>query len=68
MSKAYWSLATIIFTAFYLDHSQNEYLGTYFSQKLQQNVTKLKMCLEIVQGLLAQSELEEEECSDEEWQ
>lgn len=48
MSKAYWQLATIIFTAFYLDHSQNEFLGTYFSQKLQTSVNKLKMCLEIV--------------------
>ena len=31
LSKSYWQLATLIFTAFYLDHSQNEYLATYFS-------------------------------------
>ena len=34
--KAYWSLANLIFTAFYLDHSQNTYLSNYFAQKLQQ--------------------------------
>ena len=32
--KAYWSLANLIFTAFYLDHSQNSYLSNYFAQKL----------------------------------
>ena len=29
--KASWQLATLIFTAFYLDHSQNDYLSLYFS-------------------------------------
>ena len=57
MSQAHWQLAILIFTAFYLDHSQNEYLGTYFSMRLQQSVYKLKMCLDIVQGLLTKSEL-----------
>ena len=33
-NKIYWQLATLIFTAFYLDHSQNEYLGDYFAQRL----------------------------------
>jgi len=31
LSKAYWQTATLIFTAFYLDHSQNDYLSLYFS-------------------------------------
>ena len=46
--KANWQLATLIFTAFYLDHSQNSYLGIYFAQKLQENVQRLKISLEIV--------------------
>ena len=57
LSKAYWQLATLIFTAFYLDHSQNDYLSDYFAQRLQQNVTRLKLCLDIVQGLLTKSEI-----------
>ena len=67
LSKAYWQLATLIFTAFYLDHSQNEWLGSYFGGRLQQNVMKLKTCLEIVQGLLTKSDLiaTEEEDADE---
>ena len=31
---AYWHLAKLIFTAFYLDHTQNEYLMTYFDKTL----------------------------------
>ena len=31
LSKVYWQLATLIFTAFYLDHSQNDYLSDYFA-------------------------------------
>ena len=67
LSKAYWQIATFIFTAFYLDHSQNEYLSTYFAQRLQTNVKSLKLCLEIVQGLLTKSEIianEDEEQED----
>ena len=66
-NKIYWQLATLIFTAFYLDHSQNDYLSNYFSQRLQTSVQRLKMSLEIVQGLLARSEImanEEEENED----
>lgn len=57
--KAYWQLATLIFTAFYLDHSQNEYLGKFFAHKLQTNISKLKMCLDIVQQLLSETEIEQ---------
>ena len=57
--KAYWQLATLIFTAFYLDHSQNEYLSKFFAQKLQTNISKLKMCLDIVQHLLSETEIEQ---------
>ena len=70
--KAYWSLANLIFTAFYLDHSQNTYLSNYFAQKLQQNVQRLKISLEIVQGLLTKAELlgayeeEDEDCVNQE--
>ena len=67
LSKAYWQLTSLIFTAFYLDHSQNQYLSDYFAQRLQTNVIKLKQCLQIVQGLLAKSEViatEEEEQED----
>ena len=32
--NAYWQLAKLIFTAFYLDHTQNEYLMTYFDKSL----------------------------------
>jgi len=34
LRKTYWQLVTLIFTAFYLDHSQNDYLSQYFSQKV----------------------------------
>ena len=37
-NKIYWQLATLIFTAFYLDHSQNEFLSDYFAQRLQNSV------------------------------
>ena len=57
MSKAYWQLATLIFTAFYLDHTQNDYMSNYFSQRLQQNINKLMLSLEIVQSVFSKSEL-----------
>ena len=47
-----------------LDHSKNEYLSDYFAQKLQTNVQRLKLCLDIVQGLLAQSELMKDNFDD----
>ena len=31
LMNAYWQLANLIFTAFYLDHSQNSYLSTFFA-------------------------------------
>ena len=65
--KASWQLATLIFTAFYLDHSQNDYLSLYFSQKLQTNINKLMLSLEIVQSVLSKSELlanEDDESGD----
>ena len=35
VQNMYWQLTTLVFTAFYLDHSQNDYLGIFFAQKLQ---------------------------------
>ena len=66
LSKAYWQIATLILTAFYLDNSQNEYLADFFSQKLQKNISKLLLCMNIVQSLLGKSEvLQNEEDEDE---
>ena len=56
-SKAYWELAFLIFTAFYLDHSQNDYLAHFFASRLQQNVAKFKIALDVVQGLLSRAEI-----------
>ena len=51
-SKAYWELASLIFTAFYLDHSQNDYLAQFFASRLQQNILKFKIALDVVQSVL----------------
>ena len=70
LSKAYWQTATLILTAFYLDHSQNEYLADFFSQKLQKSISKLLLCMNIVQSLLGKSEViqtEEEEEAEALW-
>ena len=56
-SKAYWELAFLIFTAFYLDHSQNDYLAVFFASKLQQNILKFKIALDVVQSLLSRAEI-----------
>ena len=56
-SRAYWELASLIFTAFYLDHSQNDYLAHFFASRLQQNILKFKIALDIVQSLLSRAEI-----------
>lgn len=56
-SKAYWELAFLIFTAFYLDHSQNDYLAHFFASRLQQNILKFKIALDVVQSLLSKAEI-----------
>ena len=48
-SKAYWDFVAVIFTAFYLDHSQNTYLSHFFASKLQTNILKFKIALDLVQ-------------------
>ena len=47
----------LIFTAFFMDHLQNEYLGTYFSDKVNKDIFKLKHSLEIVQSFLSVCEI-----------
>ena len=56
-SRAYWELASLIFTAFYLDHSQNDYLAHFFASRLQQNILKFKIALDVVQSLLSRAEI-----------
>ena len=56
-TSAYWDLAKLIFTAFYLDHSQNTFLGDYFTLSLQQNISNFKVALDIVQSLLSTAEI-----------
>lgn len=57
---AYWQLVYLIFSAFYLDHKQNDYLNDFFTSKVTQDVCKLKYTLEIVQSLLSRSEITKE--------
>ena len=63
-SKGYYQLLYLIFTAFYIDHSQNRWLGTYFGQELQTNILSVKHALDIVQSLLSKSEITMEVPSD----
>ena len=56
-ASAYWELVKLIFTAFYLDHSQNTFLGDYFTLSLQQNISNFKVALDIVQSLLSTAEI-----------
>ena len=56
-SRAYWELVSIIFTAFYLDHSQNSYLGNFFASRLQTNILKFKIALDLVQQTLSKAEI-----------
>ena len=56
-ASAYWELVKLIFTAFYLDHSQNTFLGNYFTLNLQQNISNFKVALDIVQSLLSNADL-----------
>ena len=46
---SYWELLKLIFTAFYLDHSQNAFLANFFALNLQQNIQNFKVALDIVQ-------------------
>jgi hypothetical protein len=46
--QAGWQLVFVIFAAFFIDHSQNEFLRTYFTNQVTKDVIKLKYTLEIV--------------------
>jgi hypothetical protein len=59
--SAYWQLTFLIFSAFFLDHTQNEYLAFYFSNKINKDVISLKYTLEIVQQLLDNSQITKQE-------
>ena len=50
--KAYWQLYYLIFTAFFLDHGQNELLTNYFTINLPQHILNFKHALDIVQSIL----------------
>ena len=46
--KAYWQLYYLVFSAFFIDHSQNELLINYFTITLPQNMLNFKHALDIV--------------------
>lgn len=58
--KAYWQLYFVIFTAFFVDHSQNEFLQQYFNFELKAHISNLKHALDIVQSLLQKSQITEQ--------
>ena len=50
-----------MFSAFYIDHSQNEFLQHYFVNELPSCIKDLKHALDIVQHLLSKSDITEQE-------
>ena len=56
--NAYWQLAKLIFTAFYLDHTQNEYLMTYFDKSLPSQIQNFKIALDIIQVQLDKADIQ----------
>lgn len=59
--KAYWQMYYLIFTAFFIDHGQNELLTNYFTNNLPQNILNFKHALDIVQSILQKSVITMEE-------
>jgi len=47
-----------------MDHTQNEYLGTYFSERVNKDIFKLKHSLEIVQSFFSICEITSTEPED----
>ena len=54
---SYWELIKLIFTAFYLDHSQNTFLTNFFTSTLRQNISNFKVALDIIQTILNKCEI-----------
>ncbi|CDW81842.1 UNKNOWN [Stylonychia lemnae] len=54
--KAYWQLAYIVFTAFYIENVQNEYLENYFQLQLRQDLQQMKLVLDIISSVLRRTQ------------
>lgn len=63
--KAYWQIYYLVFLAFFIDHSQNEFMQQYFTFTLPKNILNFKHALDIVQSILQKSVITMEEETEE---
>jgi hypothetical protein len=57
--KAQWQLVYIVFTAFYIENTQNDFLDSYFQFQLRQDLKQMKMVLDIVSSVLKKTQTPE---------